>query len=119
MNEGNTKMRLPIATGLLALTLANGALAQTPAPAAKPAAAPAAAPAAQAKLSSASLVGDILDNPKAKAVLIKHIPDIGKDDQIEQARGMTLRDLQQYAPDTFTDEMYKKIDADLAALPSN
>jgi len=35
MKEGNTKMRLPIATGLLALTLANGALAQTPAPAAK------------------------------------------------------------------------------------
>jgi len=118
MKEGNTKMRLPIATGLLALTLATGALAQTPASAAKPAAAPA-APAAPAKLSSASLVGDILDNPKAKAVLIKHIPDIGKDDQIEQARGMTLRDLQQYAPDTFTDEMYKKIDADLAALPSS
>jgi hypothetical protein len=111
-------MRLQIAAGLLALSMATGAVAQTaPAPAAKPAAA-SAAPAAD-KLSTNSLVGDILDNPKAKAVLVKHVPEIGKDDQIEQARGMALRDLQQYAPDTFTDETLKKIDADLAALPSS
>jgi hypothetical protein len=110
-------MRLHIAAGLLVLSMATSALAQTaPAPAAKPAAAPAAS--ATEKLSTRSLVGDILDNPKAKAVLVKHVPEIGKDDQIEQARGMALRDLQQYAPDTFTDETLKKIDADLAALPS-
>lgn len=111
-------MRLSIASGLVAVSLATGAFAQTaPAPAAKPAAA-APAPAAAQKLSSQSLVGDILDNPKAKAVLIKYVPEIGKDDQIEQARGMALRDLQQYAPETFTDELLKKIDADLAALPA-
>lgn len=111
-------MRLQIAAGLLVLSMATGALAQTaPATPAAPAAAPA-APAA-GKLSTNSLVGDILDNPKAKAVLVKHVPEIGKDDQIEQARGMALRDLQQYAPDTFTDEALKKIDADLAALSSN
>jgi len=86
------------------------------APAAKPAAS---APAAQPeKLSSDSLVGDILDNPAAKAVLIKHIPDIGKDDQIEQARGMTLRSLQDYAPEAFTDKVLAAIDADLAKVPT-
>lgn len=105
-------MRVRLAAGLLVLSMATSAIAQTaPTPAAKP------TPAHAAKLSTQSLVGDILDNPKAKAVLVKYIPEIGKDDQIEQARSMTLRDLQQYAPETFTDEIYKKIDADLAALP--
>lgn len=108
-------MRLSIATGVLVMALAHGAFAQTPA---APVAKPAAAPAAPAKLSTQSLVGDILDNPKAKAVLVKYVPEIAKDDQIEQARGMALRDLQQYAPDTFTDEVLKKIDIDLAALPT-
>ncbi|HWU13074.1 MAG TPA: hypothetical protein VN157_03590 [Caulobacter sp.] len=98
--------------------MATSAFAQTaPAPASKPVAAPA-TPAAAHKLSSQSLVGDILDNPKAKAILIKYVPAIGEDDQIEQARGMALRDLQQYEPETFSDETLKKIDADLAALPS-
>jgi hypothetical protein len=80
---------------------------------------PAAGPAAQAqaKLSSDSLVGDILDYPAAKAVLVKHIPAIGQDDQIEQARSMTLRSLQQFAPEAFTDAVLAAIDADLAKLP--
>jgi hypothetical protein len=80
---------------------------------------PAAGQAAQAqgKLSVDSLVGDILDYPAAKAVLVKHIPAIGEDDQIEQARSMTLRSLQQFAPDAFTDAVLAGIDADLAKLP--
>lgn len=79
----------------------------------------AAAPAAQAqaKLSSDSLVGDILDYAPAKAVLVKHIPAIGQDDQIEQARTMTLRSLQEFAPEAFTDAVLAAIDADLAKLP--
>jgi hypothetical protein len=80
---------------------------------------PAAGSAAQSqgKLSVDSFVGDILDYPAAKAVLVKHIPAIGEDDQIEQARGMTLRSLQQFAPDAFTDAVLAAIDADLAKLP--
>jgi len=70
-----------------------------------------------AKLSSESEVGELLDNPAAKAVLIKHIPAIAQDDQIEMARSMSLRSLQQYAPDDLTDQMLAKIDADLAQLP--
>ncbi|MGV7207159.1 hypothetical protein ACLB1G_04825 [Oxalobacteraceae bacterium A2-2] len=71
----------------------------------------------QAKLSSDSTVGEILDYPAAKAVLVKHIPAIGQDDQIEQARNMSLRSLQEFAPEAFTDAVLAAIDADLAKLP--
>lgn len=80
---------------------------------------PASAAPAQAKLSSDSTVGEILDNPAAKAVLIKHIPALAQDDQIELARNMSLRSLQQYAPDDFSDQVLAALDADLAKLPAN
>jgi hypothetical protein len=72
---------------------------------------------AQVKWSSDSLVGDLLDYPPAKAILVKHMPAIAQDDQIEQARGMTFRSLQQFAPDAITDALLAALDADLAKLP--
>ncbi len=68
---------------------------------------------AQAKLTSDSTIGEILDNPGAKAVFKKHLPEMADNPQIEQARTMTLKSLQQYAP-TLTDDKLKEIDADLA-----
>lgn len=98
--------------GALSLGQANAQAPVAPKPAT-------AAPAAQAeKLSSESLVGELLDFAPAKAVLLKHLPAIGQDDQIEQARGMTLRSLQPFAPEAFTDAVLAAIDADLAKLPA-
>ncbi|MDC7693513.1 hypothetical protein PQU94_04360 [Asticcacaulis sp. DXS10W] len=80
--------------------------------------APAATPVAAAcPYSADSSVGDLLDNPEAKAVLVKHIPELKDNDQIEMARPMALKALQDFAPETFTDEKLKAISADLAKVP--
>ena len=63
-------------------------------------------------------IGDLLDNPAARAVLDKHVPLLTHSDQVDMARGMTLKVVQQYSPDQFTDEVLAKIDADLAQLPA-
>ncbi len=78
--------------------------------------APAAAPAAAVLSTSATSIGDLLDNAAAKAVLMKHIPALVSNDQIDMARSMTLKDIQAFAGDTLTDEALAKIDADLAAI---
>ena len=61
-------------------------------------------------------IGTLLDDPAAKAVLAKHIPDVVSNPGIDQARGMTLKQVQQYSPD-ITDKVLTEIDADLAKLP--
>lgn len=63
-----------------------------------------------------SMIGDLLDNPDTKAILVKHLPDVAQSDQIDMARAMTLRDIQQYAPDVITEEKLALIEADLKAL---
>jgi hypothetical protein len=78
--------------------------------------APASAPAHAS--TSETLLGDILDDPKMRAILDKYLPALSSAEQIDMARGMTLRDVQQYAPDTVTDDALAKIDADLAKLPA-
>ncbi|WP_062793200.1 hypothetical protein [Sphingobium herbicidovorans] len=93
-----------------ALAIATPALAQD---AANPSSA-----AATAKFSTAETdLGTLLDNPAAKAVVEKHIPGLTTNDQIEMARGMTLKAIQQYAGDEVTDARLAAIDADLAKLP--
>lgn len=62
-------------------------------------------------------IGDLLDNPAARAIVEKYLPEVVHGDQIDMARGMTLVGIQPYAPETVTDEVLKKIDAELAALP--
>lgn len=61
-------------------------------------------------------IGTLLDDPAARAVLDKHIPSVSKGENIDMARSMTLRSLQQYAADTLTDQALKDIDADLAKI---
>lgn len=68
------------------------------------------------ELSTLSSLGELLDNPAAKAVLARHAPDLVAGGQIEQARGMTLRLLQNFMP-SLTPETIAAIDADLAKLP--
>jgi para-nitrobenzyl esterase len=94
-----------------ALLMPAGAFAQTAAP---PAAATAAAP---HYTTAETDMGTILDDPAAKAVVAKYLPATIANPQIEMARSLTLKALQQYAPDTITDETLTKIDADFAKLP--
>ncbi|WP_097093526.1 hypothetical protein [Novosphingobium sp. Chol11] len=94
-----------------ALSVATPALAQT-------AASPAPAHAAHAKLNTTDTeLGVLLDNPAAKAIIEKHIPGMTANDQVDMARAMTLKSIQQYAPDDVTDARLAAIDADLAKLP--
>jgi para-nitrobenzyl esterase len=102
-------MRLvTFAAGLVLAMSATAALAETAAPA---------APAAAHYSTANTTIGDLLDDPAAKAIVFKYLPDMAKSDQIDMARGMTLKDTQQYAPDMVSDATLAKIDADLAKLP--
>lgn len=93
---------------------ASPALAQAPAAPTKAAPAPATAP----KYTTADTeLGILLDDPAAKAIVAKHIPAMTTSDEIDMARGMTLKAVQQYAPDDVTDARLAAIDADLAKLP--
>jgi len=67
--------------------------------------------------SSLSSLGELVDDPAARAVLDKHLPGLSA--QVEgsdQARNMTLSALQHFYPGV-TSEILKAIDADLANLP--
>lgn len=82
-----------------------------------PATAPAAAPAATGYSVEDTDIGTLLDDPAAKAVLDKHMPGFSTKDQIDMARSMTLKSIQQYAPEQVTDKVLADIQVDLARLP--
>ena len=63
-------------------------------------------------------IGTLLDDPAARAVVDKHIPGFSSRDQIDMARSMTLKAIQQYDPVSFTDKILAEIDVDLAKLPA-
>lgn len=65
----------------------------------------------------ASTIGELLDNPAAKAVLARHLPEIAGSRQAAIARALTLRQLQAFSPDEITDALLARIDADLRQLP--
>jgi hypothetical protein len=98
---------------LIALAAASTALAAAPVLAIDP---PAAAPAAAAFSTATSTIGDLLDNAATKAVLVKHVPALVSNAQIEMARSMTLKQVQGFAGDQLSDEILAKIDLDLAAI---
>ena len=110
-----SKLNTLAATAVLGATLiaAPVALAQsTPAPAATPATTP------THYTTTDTTVGTLLDDPAAKAVVAKYLPDIINNPQVERARGITLKQMQTYVPDSVPDAVLAKIDADLAALPA-
>jgi para-nitrobenzyl esterase len=62
-------------------------------------------------------IGELLDNPAARAVLERHVPAFLKNPQLDMARGTTLYGLQAYLPDQFNDPLLATIDRDLATVP--
>jgi len=66
--------------------------------------------------SSRTVVGTLLDDPQAHAVLVQLVPDVVSSPQIDMGRNMSLRDMQPYAPDALPDALLDKIDAELAKL---
>jgi hypothetical protein len=66
---------------------------------------------------SETSIGTLLDDPAACAVINKHVPGFSSKPQIDMARPMTLKGIQQYDPATYTDKVLAEIDADLAQLP--
>lgn len=102
---------------LAAVTLPASVVAQT-APATPTA--PAAAPAAGAKHYSTeeTEIGTLLDDPAARAVLDKNIPGMTANEQVDMARSMTLKGIQQYSPDTITDKVLAAVDADFKKMPA-
>jgi para-nitrobenzyl esterase len=61
-------------------------------------------------------LGTMLDDPAAKAVLEKHIPQVLDSPQIDMARGVTLSALQSYMPQLISDDLLETLDAELAKL---
>jgi hypothetical protein len=112
INDLNRRKRMSKSTIalLMGLTLAFGATGEVLAQAAKPAAAE-----PSAKLSIDSLVGDLIKDSDAKAVLTTDIPEVVSNPQLTMGYGMKLRDIAQFEP-TLTAEMLAKIDKDLAAM---
>jgi hypothetical protein len=61
-------------------------------------------------------IGELVKNEKTKAVLMKHLPELIANPQLEQGYEMKFADIAQYAPDQLTPEKLKAIDADLAKI---
>ena len=95
---------------IAAMLLSAPAAAQTP-PAPPPAA-------AQHYRTAETTLGTMLDDPAAKAVLVKYLPEMVQSEQIDMARGMTLKQIQPYAPTAVTDKVLGEIDGELAKLPA-
>lgn len=112
---------LSITSFIVTALSATMALAQPAAPAPAPEGR-AAAPANARYSTASSQLLTLLANPAAKAVLVKHIPQlVEKEDVVERAGGMTLKEIQDatknYAPDMLSDKVLAEIDTDLALIP--
>lgn len=106
------------AVAVLALA-AGPVFAQATAPAAAQSSSSASAAATNSPkyTTAATPVGTLLDDPAAKAILDKYIPGFTTNEQVDMARAMTLKEVQQYAPDKITDAVLAQIDAEFAKLP--
>jgi para-nitrobenzyl esterase len=62
-------------------------------------------------------IGTLIDTPATRAILDKIMPGFASNDQVAMARPMTLRAIQQYAPDQITTAKLDALDAELAKLP--
>jgi hypothetical protein len=66
-----------------------------------------------------TLVGKLLDDPAANAVLKKLIPTVYANDMFQSAgRDLTLGDIAQYEPEALSDENLAKIQAELDKIPA-
>lgn len=58
------------------------------------------------------MLGDLLKDPRARAIIVKYLPTLGADDQLGLAPQIRLRAMQPYAPE-MNDAVVAKIDAAL------
>ena len=66
-----------------------------------------------------TLVGKLLDDPAANAILKRMIPTVYANDMFQTAgRDLTLKAIQQYEPDALSDENLKKIQAEFDKIPA-
>lgn len=65
---------------------------------------------------SKSTIGKLFDNPKTRAILDKHVPEISKSEKVQRMREQTLLDIQAYARAIVTEEKLRAIQADLEEL---
>jgi para-nitrobenzyl esterase len=63
-----------------------------------------------------STIGELLDNPAAKAVFAKYLPQVVANPMLDMGRDLHLPDIVQYEP-AITPDKLAAIDADLKALP--
>lgn len=80
--------------------------------------APQQAPASASYTTATTEIGKLLDDAAAKAILDKHLPTFMGSGRADMARAMTLKSIQQYAPDMFTEKALADIDVELAKLPA-
>ncbi|MFO7586157.1 MAG: hypothetical protein R6W69_15625, partial [Anaerolineales bacterium] len=60
-----------------------------------------------------SKLKDMLNNPQAKAVLEKHIPEVLAAPEIQMGMGMSLNQIAPFAAEVLTTERLKVIETDL------
>ena len=61
-------------------------------------------------------IGELVKNETTKAVLVKHIPELVANPQLEMGYDMKFADIVSYVPDQLTPEVLKAIDEDLAKV---
>ena len=99
-------MKKTLAAGLVGLSLSFGLMAAAP------------AMAQAAALSTQSTpIETLVANPAAKAVLEKNIPGISTHEAYDQFKAMTLTQVAPMSQGVVTDDIIKKVQADLDALP--
>lgn len=59
-----------------------------------------------------TILSDIWANEQAKAAFAKVFPDVVSNPQLEQAMSFTIMDIAGYAPDMFTEEKIKELQAE-------
>jgi len=84
--------------------LAAPAMAQTPAPAPK-------------FSIQTSRLGELAADPAAKAIFLKHFPEVVNHPQFNEGLDLTMPEVVQYLPDVVTPEKLAAMDAELKALP--
>lgn len=99
-------MKKTLAAGLVGLSLSFGLMAAAPAMAQ-----------AAALSTDSTPIETLVANPAAKAVLEKNIPGISTHEAYEQFKAMTLTQVAPMSQGAVTDEIIKKVQADLDALP--
>jgi hypothetical protein len=62
-------------------------------------------------------IGDLVDNPKTKAVLQQDMPELLSYDGLDQIKGMTMRDISAYPQANLDQARLTKIQKDFDAIP--